>query len=187
MPPEQYPQEALYDIVGPVFGENWKTAAAIVMAESGGKTRARNVNKDGSIDRGLFQINNKAHPNVSDACADNPQCAARAALRISSGGKDWSPWSAYKNGAYRKFLDGKLPDADDAGTFGVTRGPGLDTQASKLGGDFLERLNILFEQKFWQRVGFVAAGAIAIIIGIVLIGKDFLPTAAVGKAIKRSG
>lgn len=79
-------------------------AAAVAMAESGGNPAARNVNVDGSVDRGLFQINARWHPEVSDACAFNPECAARAAYRISNQGTNWNQWSAYKNGSYRQFL-----------------------------------------------------------------------------------
>lgn len=46
-----------------------------------------------SRDRGILQINSVYHPEVSDACAYNPQCAFNAAFRISNGGSDFSPWS----------------------------------------------------------------------------------------------
>ena len=40
----------------------------------------------------------------------------RAAFAISKGGSDWSPWTAYKTGAYQKYLSG-TPD-----TGGTTKG-----------------------------------------------------------------
>jgi hypothetical protein len=70
-------------------------AVAVSLAESGGRPDAVNVNKDGSRDRGLWQINDKAHPNVSDAQAFNPATAAQAAYAISSGGSRWTPWNTY--------------------------------------------------------------------------------------------
>lgn len=79
---------------------------AIAAAESGFKTNARNVNTDANrtVDRGILQINNYWHPEVSDACADDPACAFQAGYRISSGGRNFQPWSTYTNGAYRRYL-----------------------------------------------------------------------------------
>lgn len=41
-------------------------AFSVAYAESKYKTNARNVNKNGSIDRGLFQLNNRSFPNLSE-------------------------------------------------------------------------------------------------------------------------
>lgn len=80
------------------------TITAIALAESGGNPTARNTNVDGSVDRGLMQINNVWHPEVSDAQADDPLSAMFAAWRISARGTDFSPWSTYESGAYKQFL-----------------------------------------------------------------------------------
>lgn len=80
------------------------TCAAIAAAESGRRPDNVGVNGDGSRDRGLWQINSKAHPNVSDACAFDPTCAAKAMYEISNKGTKWRAWVAYKNGSYKKFL-----------------------------------------------------------------------------------
>lgn len=82
-----------------------RVAAAVAMAESGGLVRARNRNRrPRSVDRGLFQINSRWHPEVTRACAYDAFCNARAAHRISDGGRDWSEWNAYRNRSYREFL-----------------------------------------------------------------------------------
>lgn len=81
------------------------TIVAIAQAESGLATDARNVNNDGSIDRGVLQINNKWHPEVSDAQAYAPQSAFQAGYRISSRGTDFTPWTTYTTGAYKQFLN----------------------------------------------------------------------------------
>lgn len=79
---------------------------AIAMAESGGNPTAQNCNNPGgSCDRGILQINNQFHPEVSDKCAYNPLCAFTAAFSISNGGTDFSPWTTFKSGAYTKFLN----------------------------------------------------------------------------------
>jgi len=57
-------------------------------------SKARYVNKDGSVDRGLFQISSKYHPGVSDACAYDYKCninyAHRMFLRDNKSFKRWT-------------------------------------------------------------------------------------------------
>ena len=79
------------------------TAVAVAWAESHGNPRARG-NNPGSYDRGLWQINSKWHPDVSDSCAYNAACNAKNAVRISSGGSRWSPWATYNHGKHRQYL-----------------------------------------------------------------------------------
>ncbi|MEU1604145.1 transglycosylase SLT domain-containing protein [Micromonospora matsumotoense] len=86
------------------------TAVAVAMAESSCNPSAVGSNgptagcPNGSLDRGLWQINNCYHPTVNDTCAYNAQCNANAAYSISSGGSNWQPWSTYNNGAYASYL-----------------------------------------------------------------------------------
>jgi hypothetical protein len=98
------------------------TAIAVAMAESGCDPNAKNINGNGSEDRGLWQINNTAHPNISDACAFDALCNAQAAYSISNGGANWTPWSTYNSGAYKKFLD--QAQAAAAAVSSPTMGPG---------------------------------------------------------------
>lgn len=89
-------------------------AVAVALAESRGAVKARCYNSGHgcdappatarSVDRGVWQINDRAHPDVTTACADHPACCARAAYRISNGGRSWSPWSSWKSGSARRFL-----------------------------------------------------------------------------------
>jgi hypothetical protein len=86
------------------------TAVAVGMAESTCTASARASNgptsgcPNGSVDRGMWQINSCYHSEVSDTCAFNATCNAQAAYRISSSGTNWTPWSTYNNGAYRSHL-----------------------------------------------------------------------------------
>ncbi|MEV6796862.1 transglycosylase SLT domain-containing protein [Micromonospora rifamycinica] len=86
------------------------TAVAVAMAESSCNPSAVGSNgptagcPNGSLDRGLWQINNCYHPTVNDTCAYTAQCNANAAYSISSGGSNWQPWSTYNNGAYAGYL-----------------------------------------------------------------------------------
>ena len=82
------------------------TAVAVALAESGGRPDVVNTagNHPASRDRGLWQINDYYHPEVSDAEAFNPVLAAREAYRISNGGTNWHPWATWVSGAHLKFL-----------------------------------------------------------------------------------
>jgi peptidoglycan hydrolase-like protein with peptidoglycan-binding domain len=78
---------------------------AICLAESGGVTDAVNItgNKPKtSRDRGLWQINDYWHPEVSDAEAFDAAQNARETFRISKSGTDWHEWATYNHGTYLK-------------------------------------------------------------------------------------
>ena len=72
------------------------TAAEIAMAESGGRQYATNVNGGRSTDRGYWQVNSIWGPLSTYDAAGN----ARAAVRISRDGTDWTPWVTWNTGAY---------------------------------------------------------------------------------------
>lgn len=75
-------------------------AAAIAMAESGGNPNISHRNSDGSIDRGLWQINSiHGAQSTLDRLGN-----AKAAVSISGNGRNWNPWTVFKSGAYKKFL-----------------------------------------------------------------------------------
>jgi hypothetical protein len=79
-------------------------AVSIAMAESSCNPNARLVNTNGCVDRGLWQIDNCAWPNVSNACAYQVQCNADAAFDISDHGSDWGPWSTFQEGVWRNYI-----------------------------------------------------------------------------------
>lgn len=54
----------------------------LVHCESRWNPEAIYINKGGSVDRGLFQINNKYHPEVSNSCAWSWKCSTEQAIRI---------------------------------------------------------------------------------------------------------
>ena len=95
-------------------GSSLNTAYAIAMAESGGNAHAYNGNAStGDKSYGLFQINMLggmgperlkqyglgSNDDLYDAVRN-----AQVAFKMSKGGTDWSPWSTYKRGDYRKYL-----------------------------------------------------------------------------------
>lgn len=95
-------------------GASLAMASRILMAESGGNARAYNGRgPDNSY--GLFQINmigamgparRKQFGLSSNDDLFDPLTNAKAAYAISNGGKNWSPWSTYTNGAYKKYAKG---------------------------------------------------------------------------------
>lgn len=88
-------------------------AAAVAMAESKGDPNAANVVTDplpgNGPERsfGLWQINTLAHPAYDETSLLTPSYNAMAAFQISAGGRDWKPWSTYKDGTYLKYYSKK--------------------------------------------------------------------------------
>lgn len=192
-----YTPGMLYDLTSAfVPSGSQPTAIAIIQAESGGNSAARNVNTDGSIDRGLWQINNKAHPEVSDACAFNPECSTLAALRISNQGKNFTPWTTFVSGAYQKFLQAggstvPAPNADSGflGT-GIGSPSGLPNPLSSIS-DISSALsaffNFLTDIQTWIRIGKALGGAVLLIMGLrTLTGSNGLPTVPTPIVIRES-
>jgi hypothetical protein len=88
-------------------GDALVTAVAVAMAESRCDPAATGHNNGPppSDDRGLWQINDYWHPEVSDDCAYDAACNARAAYRIARGGADWTPWSTYNHGLHLAYIE----------------------------------------------------------------------------------
>jgi len=89
------------------------TAAAIALAESGGRVNALNPRApDYSV--GPWQINyyGRLGPErtrqfgSAQQLRSDPLANARAAVSISGGGRNFSPWSTYTSGAYKSYLGG---------------------------------------------------------------------------------
>lgn len=78
------------------------------MAESGGVAHKDNagLNKDGTVDYGLMQINS-IHADMVGGNLErlrDPEVNIKVAYSLSRSGTDWTPWTAYKNGSYKKWL-----------------------------------------------------------------------------------
>jgi LysM repeat protein len=84
--------EALWEAAGGSPGEAFM-AAEIAMAESGGRQYAYSPTND----YGYWQINGSHGPAEATF---NPIGNAKAAIAISSNGRDWYPWTTYVTGAY---------------------------------------------------------------------------------------
>jgi hypothetical protein len=80
-------------------------AAAIAMAESGGNTTATDNDSNGTVDRGLWQINSVHGAQSTYDVMGN----ARAAIAISNNGTNWAAWTTYSSGAYRRYVQTGIP------------------------------------------------------------------------------
>jgi hypothetical protein len=69
-------------------------AVRVAKCESGFNWNATRTNTDGSRDRGLYQINSKYHPEVSDAEAFDPIFSTKFFCKaFKAGHLDWWNWS----------------------------------------------------------------------------------------------
>jgi peptidoglycan hydrolase CwlO-like protein len=91
---------------GFTYGAGLQNAVAISCAENPlHDTTATFTNTDGSIDRGLWQINNKWHAEVTDACAFDLNCSAKATFTISAKGTNFGAWATYQSGKYKNYRE----------------------------------------------------------------------------------
>lgn len=117
-------------------------AAAIAMAESGGNSDSTHSNSNGTIDRGLWQINS-IHGSQSTL---DPLANAKAAVAISQNGTTWRPWcTAWSNGncsgsyqgvgsPYLKFLSGSGQGTTNTAGRGGSDLPGTTSSGSPIPG-----------------------------------------------------
>jgi uncharacterized protein YukE len=83
------------------------TAVAVALAESGGDTLLQNQNRNGSIDKGLWQINSSAHPEKLAGMGDwtDPQANANMAEAVwEEAGKRWRPWVSYNHNSHLQYM-----------------------------------------------------------------------------------
>lgn len=175
-------------------------AASIMLAESGGKTdafRPASQNPRGGNDRGLWQINSKAHPDVSDMAAFDPNASTAIAYQLSAGFAQWGPWRGSKGLDPNSTPSTTIATAYESMTGGVHDDTPILSQIdpdangipNALGGllgwaEALGRLlSHLIDPGFWKRIGIGALGAAALVVGIVALLKDSIPT-PLGAALK---
>lgn len=178
-------------------GRQLVTAVAVSFAENGSHDcTAQNLNTDGSVDTGLWQINS-VH-GIPIRTLFDAQANANAAWRISSHGRDWTPWSTYpiRSGAQMVQAQATVAAMNRAGgavqwlkdnpinssAKGGVLSPGIGTQIERSGpwsavSGFLGEIT---SSSLWLRVGEVVGGAILLIVGILLLVKNQIPKGAVG-------
>jgi hypothetical protein len=82
--------EAIIRKVAVQEGVDPDLAVRVAKCESNLNEKAKHVNADGSVDRGLYQINSKYHPEISDEEAFNPIFATEFFCKaFKSGNLSW--------------------------------------------------------------------------------------------------
>lgn len=151
-------------------------AAAVALAESGGNPNASNTNTNGSIDRGLWQINSVHGSQSTFDITGN----VKSAIAISGNGSNWSPWVTYNTGAYKKFMS-PTTAASSAGTpststSGITI-PGVTSPGISVSSLVQSAINTILDmfgikgglKDLFERLGLIILGFALVILGIHLL------------------
>ena len=94
-------ENSIEEIISRTFPEDPRTALAIAKAESGLRADAVGVNRNGTKDAGIFQINDVHGHSLEERLdvSNNIRIAREIYDR-----RGWDAWSAYLNNSYLKFL-----------------------------------------------------------------------------------
>ena len=91
---------------------NATIGAAVGMGESNGRTGVLNPDTDNEYSLGLWQHNRDTDEDRHDFYGikdwselKDPVINARATYRLWKRQGGWTPWGAYTNGSYKKFLN----------------------------------------------------------------------------------
>ena len=79
-------------------------AAAVAMAESGGRAVLIVPEPHGGPSYGLWQIHQTDHPQYNPSALLDPRYNARAAFEISKGGTVWTQWATFNAGLHLKWM-----------------------------------------------------------------------------------
>lgn len=157
---------------------------AVAYAESGGRPTATNVNRNGSRDLGLWQINDGAHPWIKGQNWQDPAVNTAAAFRVwREAGGSWRPWVAYTSGSYRQYLLQGKQGADNPQSPGAIEGdPAFSLNPLDGIGDAAQSVadavklgaaaaQWLASPHNWLRVAWVAGGGVMILAGLNLAAR----------------
>jgi hypothetical protein len=165
-------------------GEPARIAVAVALAESSGRTDAIG---DGGASIGLWQIHMPSHPRFTKGELLTPGGNARAMMAVSGGGANWRPWTMYRNGTYKQYLD---PAGSLSGPVISGIGEVVDTaqDAAKATSGALrilgDAIGTLTDPAWWKRLGVGAAGILLLLVaGVFLIRSLVVDT--VGKIARQ--
>jgi hypothetical protein len=168
-------------------------AAAIAMAESGGKASVVNPT---SHNTGLFQIGpkgtiNDAGVGLSESALKNENVNASAAYKIwKRDGKTFSKsWSTYGGAAYQKYLAmakgqklGNPMEESVVGQVMQTTIPGTEGLAS-ISNAVTKGGNWISNPSSWLRIGYVVGGSVLALLALQSLFKP-VTSAAAGAVLK---
>ena len=162
-------------------GKNAPVAAAIGLAESGGNPESHNNNPaTGDDSWGIWQINmigglgptrRQRFGIQSNSQLTDPMTNARAAVELSNGGTNFTPWTTFTHGTYLKFLQGNVPPNLTAGgaTPGNT-GNGANATPASLGTDVLAGIENIANYLFFGLC--VLIGGSLILAGFIFVVRE---------------
>ena len=198
MAQESYSQlEALWEQAGGPAKDD-ALMAAIAEAESGGNSDAENLTDNGGKQSsfGLWQISTGTHTPPSPNWADPLTNAKLAVQKFKTQGL--TAWGTFTSGAYKQFLNGKVPADPGGGSGSSSSGSGgiasltsaqgcpsftsnplgwivcnaaTSSSSSQLGNFLTDPVDMA------ERAGLVIAGVILVILGIAILGFGPLATA----------
>lgn len=191
---------AHFAIAAGVSGDDVWRAVAVAMAESSGNTGAiGGLNANGSRDYGLWQINDRAHPDLLTADTQwwSPPLNAAMMFQVYKGaGFKWTPWSVFNSGKYLLFATeaktaAQFPDASLSQGFAEPQNNGLDLFApisaiseafKSIGGAIFKASAWMSNQQNWVRVAYTGLGTALIVGALIVVAKPYVTTAAKGAA-----
>jgi hypothetical protein len=161
-------------------------AAAIAMAESGGNSDAvSKPNSNGTLDRGLFQVNSIHGGHSTTDLAGN----IKFAIQLSKNGTNWKPWSVWwkvpfkegpGEGVWKQHFDGQgtLPGTVEIDIPEPSSGPSLSNPLDVLT-KLVAPIEMLSKGGAWisdsrnmVRVVQVVIGGVMIIAGLVMLNMS---------------
>jgi hypothetical protein len=167
------PQIAAYAKQAGFTGSQVAIMTAIALAESSGRTDATNHNSNGSVDHGLWQINDVNSSILRSGNWANPADNARMAFQIYQQ-QGYRAWSVFKSGSYAKHL---VEANAAAGTpaSNIAPDPLTPMPAPPDDGGLSAALSFITNPHTWLRLGMMLAGGVLVIMGLVLIGWESAP------------
>lgn len=186
--PEQVAKLALDAGLTP---EAAKIAVAVAKGESGYRTDAvgdvslQDATWGPSI--GLWQIRSVKAEEGKGTARDasrltDPAFNARSMAQISNRGRNWQPWTVYRTGAYkvhlaeageavRKALSGDVP-------------PVPSSEPSEIEARAASGIGALLDPRTWRNVAYVVGGGVAVIVGLLLVGREMTGSELVSKVVE---
>lgn len=185
-------------------GQQLYICTSIAMAESSGRTDAVNHNADGTIDVGVWQINDVHKLLWAGRQDDRTDPIQNAKYMFSiSGGVSWGPWSTFKDGSYQNHMQAVMSALQNAN---LSRGAPVNVP-NTLGGGYgaaprtTQVLNLddvpglgqakqaydVIDKFFkfvtspdgWLRITKVGIGIVLVLLGGALMMKTELRTVAI--------
>jgi hypothetical protein len=164
--PLTFDQALPYALNAGFVGRDANIMTAIAQAESG--LCANNTsppNADGSVDRGPYQINSKAQAWVTDTCAYDWACSAKAAKKIHDNWQGFGAWTTYTTGKYQQYM----PNISRfANTTPQSVAAAQQVAQATGGSDWQAQIGQMFSS-FGEHIAIFAIALVLVIVGVMMM------------------